>query len=402
MTKQILKSVTIPFLIILFRDIRLFITPRLWAEEGTIYFREAFFGGFKSIFEPSLGYYSFFPRTFSYIASLFPIEMAPLIMTIFSLSIWLIPHILIGLSKNEYLLSYRNKTICSLVLILTAPSDEIFINSINLHFLTPWILILIGIDNFQKVSKTQTVIYLILIWLSILNGPVAMFVLPIYAYFILSQKKIKFLFISMLPVLIQLFCIINYDSKNSIYDRFDFSLKEFGQVFYYRTLIYPYLGSFSVPHSLFNLIGMQKILNFQNTIFIFYLCFILYSIYKKNKFTSSLLLGSLIVSILTYASALNPKYPGLLIGGDRYFYLPNTMISIGHLFFILQENRIMRFTASFSLLLILLCLYSSGTEYITKSPYCSDCANWKTEVQQNFKTSKKIEIWPKGWSIDFN
>ncbi|TGL77308.1 hypothetical protein EHQ83_12420 [Leptospira yasudae] len=386
----------------MFRDFRLFIYPRLWAEEGTIYFQEAYTLGFKTIFESKLGYYSLFPRTFSYFATFFPLEFVPLVMTSLTMLIWLLPHVLISISKNKYLLLDKNKILFSLILIITSPSDEIFLNSINLHFLTPWILLLIGLDDLGQVSKKRKIFYMILAWLSILNGAVAIFVIPVYAYLLIIQKEYKFLSFSMSVTVIQIFCILSYSDANSIHDRFGFSLKEFSQTFYLRTLVNPYLGEINDTYSILNLIGIFNIPKGKNFVIFLLFCFFLYAIKRKNFFSAALIIGCLSVSLLTYSTTLNSKNQGLLLGSGRYFYLPNTMLSISFLLFAFQEIKLKKLKTLIYSLPLLLLIYSSGKEYFRTSPYCSECANWKTEVQENFKANRKIEIWPKGWVIDLN
>lgn len=396
------RILIVPFFIIIIRDLRLFIDPQLWAEEGTIYFREAYFYGFKTIFKVELGYYSLLPRIFSYISAQFPLETVPMFMILFSLFVWLVPHILIGLSRNERLYSFKNKTICSLILLLTGPSDEIFLNSINLHFVTPWILILIGMDNLNRISKARSVLYVFLSWVSLLNGAVSIFVLPIYVYFVLSQKKYKFLVFSLLPTFIQFYSIFILNNDYSLQNRFSFSMEEFHLIYYCRTLLGSFLGEIGSAYSIFNLIEIQTWIKLKNGFFLFFIGLILFSIREKEKFASSLMIGSVIVSILTYISALNPKYPDLLIGGGRYFYLPNTMLVIGYLFFCFKKVDFKIPATLIYVIPIILSLFSSGVAYFNKSRYCSDCASWKTEVRQNFRQNKKIQISPKGWVIDFN
>ncbi|EMJ94123.1 putative membrane protein [Leptospira alstonii serovar Sichuan str. 79601] len=385
------------------RDLRLFIEPQLWAEEGTIYFREAYLYGFKTIFKPELGYYSLLPRTFSYVSSLLPLETVPMFMILFSLSIWLVPHILISLSQNERLHSFKNKIICSFTLILlTGPSEEIFLNSINLHFVVPWILILIGMDNLNQISKARNILYVFLSWIALLNGPVAIFVLPIYIYLVLSQKKYKFLIFSLFPVLIQIYSIFILNNNNSLHNRFSFSMEEFNLVYFYRILLGSFVGEIGSRYSILNLIDIQSWIKLKNVLFLFFTGLVLFAIKERDKFASSLMIGSATVSILTYIFAVNPKYPDLLIGGGRYFYLPNTMLVIGYLFFCFKKVNFRIPATLIYVIPIILSLFSSGISYFNKSSYCLDCASWKTEVHQNFRQNKKIQISPKGWIIDFN
>ncbi|HET8706541.1 MAG TPA: hypothetical protein VFM46_09595, partial [Pseudomonadales bacterium] len=64
----------------------LFSHPRFWAEEGSVYFANAWhFVWYEVLFEPHLGYLSFFNNLAALIATTVPLKHAPLVTTIAAL-----------------------------------------------------------------------------------------------------------------------------------------------------------------------------------------------------------------------------------------------------------------------------------------------------------------------------
>lgn len=175
--------------LIFYRSPELFLYPRFWAEEATLYF--------KSIYENSfLEGLFFIPRyTAEYItlsvnipltlaAHFFPIEYAPTVSTYFSLLILLIPFGLI-LWGNSYIWDSTIKKILVCLIILLAPTSteaEIWLNTINLQVYCGIISICILFEKIDSndLSKIKKWFYRLLLLFCGLSGPYTMFLSPVF------------------------------------------------------------------------------------------------------------------------------------------------------------------------------------------------------------------------------
>ena len=66
--------------------------PQFWAEDGTLFFQEAFNRGFLStILQPASGYLHSFPRLVAGFSLLVPMEQAPLVFNLAAFAVQLVP-----------------------------------------------------------------------------------------------------------------------------------------------------------------------------------------------------------------------------------------------------------------------------------------------------------------------
>ena len=66
--------------------------PQFWAEDGTLFFQEAFNHGFlATVLQPASGYLHSFPRLVAGLSLLFPMEQAPLIFNLAAFAVQLAP-----------------------------------------------------------------------------------------------------------------------------------------------------------------------------------------------------------------------------------------------------------------------------------------------------------------------
>ena len=106
-TQQILKNNFVFLFVILplfvYKSIPFFENPRIWAEEGTVYFVNAVKDGFSSVFEIQQGYFSIIPNVVLYFSTFFNYKYVPLITTTVSSFFWLLPYFLIcNINSKEF------------------------------------------------------------------------------------------------------------------------------------------------------------------------------------------------------------------------------------------------------------------------------------------------------------
>lgn len=162
-------------ILIISREPNLILHPRFWAEEGSLYFFNAYKNGFLSglFFVPAqtAGYFSFWANISAAVASLVPIKYAPSVTTLFSLSYLLLIFSIIIWGKS-YLWNKTDKKILAVLLLLFAPTaiEEIWLNSINLQVYAGICSLCILFEDTSKAGKFRLFLYRILILANTLTG----------------------------------------------------------------------------------------------------------------------------------------------------------------------------------------------------------------------------------------
>lgn len=195
-------------LIIIFRKLDLFISPRFWAEEAVVYFDAAFNNGWKALFYGHQGYFSLTPNLATYLASKAPLYYAPNITLVVSLLVMLLPAILIA--KNKALnLSFATKTLAILAIYFTANTEEVWLNTINSQF---WFVIIsfLLLIAVKKQQASQNKAFYLLAFISGLSGVPANLIAPFFLlkyYYYKNKADLIIFLIFCLTIGIQLFYI---------------------------------------------------------------------------------------------------------------------------------------------------------------------------------------------------
>ena len=170
-------------IVIYIRQPLFFASPRIWAEEGSIYlFHGLVDNPTSSFLTPHFGYYSLFNKIAIYVASqIFPLEYAAFVTTAFSAALQLCTCLVIYASAGRLGRSKLHRYILSLIPLLVS-YPETWLNTINAQF---WLATgTYFILNSTRINKAQIIYSLI----AFLTGGVSLFFLP---YFVLRAAKEK-------------------------------------------------------------------------------------------------------------------------------------------------------------------------------------------------------------------
>lgn len=179
----IYKSIGFSFMIflIILRYPNFLFQPRFWAEEA-IYFEifyslENWWQSFNLLIYPA--YYLFLSRLGPSLATLLPLEYAPLATSLFGLFVLLIPLIIIFFTESVYWKSIKSKLLISLFYIVCSTTGEVWMTSTNIGFIVPIFIFLILIDE-NLVSLTKRIFYNSLIFIGAISSPIAMLMAPLF------------------------------------------------------------------------------------------------------------------------------------------------------------------------------------------------------------------------------
>ena len=163
-------------LLVALRDPWLLLHGRLWAEEGTVYLRSAWSSGVSAtLFSPHLGYYALWPNFCSLLAAhVFPLQYAALVDTWCSFFIQVFAGWL--LLQCEAFSGIRIKSFALLVLLLAAPSRQVWLNSINSQFY----LVVCAVIVFLSRSDRRQLLRNFTLAVAGMTGPVTTFLTPFF------------------------------------------------------------------------------------------------------------------------------------------------------------------------------------------------------------------------------
>jgi hypothetical protein len=406
--KDIKYKIFLFFLIlflIFYRSPYIFIHGRFVAEEGSVYFANAFKNNFiNTIFfvDYLSGYINFWANLSSFLASITPIEFAPLVTVYLSL----IPKLLIFffiLNKNFFFFtSYLEKLLaCCVVLFSTAMVPEIWANTINSQVYFAILTLVIFLIKNQK--DDLSVFQLVLISVSGLTGIYSCAIFPIiflkFIKFRIKQDFYNFLILFILT-LIQLLIIFFSKSNGLLYEKklnFFISYQEFVSL-YYNIFVKTFLGRDLTIYliNLFNL-SIKIYLIFISSIFVFFF----YFLFKKKYFLEEnnfiffifvLIFQFLIVSFLVLIGNASDQVAG------RYATFPSViLLFISIILFKSLKNKFFKYFILFVLLISLLIGfldYRYNAKYI-KLLECVNCPSWIDEVKKWEKDNTyNLQIWP--------
>jgi len=109
---------------------------QFWAEDGVIWFAQAYNKGFvHTIAQPYSGTFSVLTRAAGYIVSLAPIRYAPLLFSLIAVSVQLLPVFIVCSSRFKSIVRYRYVAIIvSLLYVCITNSSEVFVNLANIQW----------------------------------------------------------------------------------------------------------------------------------------------------------------------------------------------------------------------------------------------------------------------------
>jgi len=171
----------ISVLIIIFREYTFFTMPRLWAEEGIVYFSYASSHSWLSaLLKPHLGYYSLFSNLAAVLASrAVPLEKAPLVTTFLAFFVQCIPLLIVIWGNSNFWNTFFKKAIMIAIILFTPLSGETWLTTINCqyHFSLITVLILCECNDSNQIKKN---FYRALLVISSLSGVLSCFLMPLY------------------------------------------------------------------------------------------------------------------------------------------------------------------------------------------------------------------------------
>ena len=379
----------------------LFLSPRFWAEEGTVYFAFAYNHSWvDTLSSIHMGYFSLFANLTAILsAKIVPLEMAPFISLLFSFIVQLLPIFVVIKGDSEFFKSDLQKIIIILLILISPYNKEIWLNTIGSQFYLTLTVFLILLDNHKCLPRQTNIFYMFLLLFSGLSGILSCLFLPIFIYkYFIKRYKNTFLY-----VVILFSCLIFHLS-------YIFNMNN-------RILIYDYTF---IPHIIFmknivfNVFGINLTTKIAENIMqygslgIFILGLLLWMIYlflsvvfmKKDRYSTVLFLGSyalIIIFCMLFSLENNMTIMSYFIA-CRYFFVPNIII----LMFLLYHVRYLK--RKLLIYGVYLFIMSSIYQGLILFPFDHydhlKCPKWTDEIKK-WKSDSAYQpiIPPVGWKL---
>lgn len=403
----------IAFVVIIFRDYNLFITPRFWAEEGN-WFSYAYSQNWIRVIFSFVGeYYAFYPRFATFMASrIIPLEHAPLITTLMAFFVQYAV-VMIVIYDNSILWNTPFKKAVIVTIVLFFPkSAEIWLNTNGSQYYLSLIsvLILLGDDTYSSNAKKYA--YRILIAVAGLTGVLSCLLTPLFFFKAMAKKNREaFIHTGILLIcsIIQIYALIQTPNpdRSGLPDLATASL-----IIWIRNFLAPFSIPLAEVCSKYVRRGLygKEMYYYAGYGVLFIQAMILWFLKRKMiQHKGILLIGSfLLLSFFsTYFAVAGKKNFALLHinMGNRYFYATNVLI-MAMVFFSIDfkpKTLIKKISSVFLALLLLAGIINSIYFFNQEKLKKRNWPVWREEIQIWKKDpTYKPKTWPTGWKVSLH
>lgn len=174
-------------LLVFARDPGLFMQPRFWAEEASVYYRAAWVQPFwTALLEPHQGYYSLFANVAGLLARAVPMERAPLVTTTLAALIPLAIAGAIAVNDSPTLQGATRKAAAVVAAMVVGATGEIWLTTINSQHAMPLLAFLILID--PKPQRWKRICAPVLLLVLGLSSVATNFLAPLFLWRYVQQR----------------------------------------------------------------------------------------------------------------------------------------------------------------------------------------------------------------------
>jgi len=396
---------------IFLRSPRLFFEPRFWAEEGRDFFSFAFsHSALEALSRPDGGNYDFARNLASILAvHLAPLEWAPLVTTLFSFGIQLIPIVLILNHSSPALKSTFRQAVAIAFYLVAAASEEIWLTTLHSQRYLSIAAFLILLDEPVADRPLRTWGHRALLLVAGLSGPETVLLAPVFLVkWLLERERENIVHAALISACaaLQFAVFILAPSEISRFDPLD--LRTFTTIIWIKNMMLPLLGYTGIKP--FRWAYLQAAGAWGQVLGVGLLLAevgVFWALARKIPSRNRILIfGSFVLTtVFSVVFAIGDK-AGLIdeIGGNRYFYAPNFMLALLLLLNVGREAvPRSRFSPVWTGLLILALLTGTLRYWRLGGFFTRWDVSWKQEVAAwRENPQHELRIWPTGWAVRLN
>ncbi|QWK79605.1 hypothetical protein [Ochrobactrum sp. BTU1] len=334
-----LGAFLVSFVVFILRRPDIITNPNFWAEDGVVWYKQAYSNGPISLLWPQDGYYQTVSKLTGLISLFFPVAYAPLLFNIVSIAFRSILVSFILSSRMNYF-SWKGRILVCCFIVLMPGLSEVHANITNTHwYLSMWLVCII------ICNKPQTNIWfchdIFVTCLAGLSGPFIIFIAPLvcmrawfdadYRRYLFSGKGLLFAGVFTTILLVQVVTILILGQSARVSAPLGFSFDILTSILSARIFLGAFLSEVQI-HWLFD----QHVLN--TLISILGVLSLIYAFFKLTwQFKCVILFSFLMIFTALMKPMINATEPQLQFlnnVGGRYFVITSIawftiLISVG-------------------------------------------------------------------------
>ncbi len=374
---------------------------RFWAEEGQIFFANAWtMPWWKALFATHTGYLNLVANVSGLLARyLVPLPVAPIVTATIALVIQCLPVVLILWGRAEWLQQRAVAVLAVLLILAPSSSEEVWLNSINsMNHLA----LAAGIILALEASAGRLALTGAILALAGLSSPASWVLAPLFALRALVERSWpRALQAAVLSccVLIELGFFFSQIDKRTI----GAPLTLVGGIIFFKNVMVPFLGR-----------GVSKLLSPEfrshftaagGPLWPLFSVIVLFSgaaaamLRHPRQSPLWFLLAGSAIAVASYSGTLGDKVAMLnTVTNDRYVFAPQVLLALALLSWSTLAQGWLR-RAGFALVVWMLAL-GLRAYLVPGSPISTTGPNWRDEVAQwQRDPARPLNIWPTGWTM---
>ncbi|MDI2090130.1 hypothetical protein [Commensalibacter oyaizuii] len=379
-----------------------FIYGRFWAEEGDVFFHNAWtMPPLQALFHSFGGYLNLPTNAVTLVARwLIPLEYAPYFTTIVGLLFQLLPLFLLLSAKDEWLNSFKTRLFLTLLLLFVPETLETSLQSLHIQFqltlAAAIILVLQPNYSYQRWLK------LLVLMFAGLSGLMNFALIPIYAVRCwLDKDKLR---IEEFIALSISCCVQYFFFYEKIESRFhSFNLFDFSTIFFAHELYIPFGGinRFTVPYIDYLHDNMHNIkaviIPFTVTILFIAGVLWIFHAYVKTRPAIFLFASALALFCISVIGSIGDRSGFLtLFTNQRYLFISQSILCITLVYITNQLHHLSQKIGRAVICWLILVggiHYFAHPTFIIKAP--ANCLPWQQQVELwKRNPSYNFQLWP--------
>jgi hypothetical protein len=394
---------------------------RFWAEEGAVFFSAACSKGLlASLFLPHLGYYAAVANLAATLAArAAPLEQAPLVTTLIAAGVQLLPAGLIAFTRIDALPDARWRALAMGLLLVSLPSEEIWLNSANSgHYLAVCAGILLVANPPAARARWLALTLLVLAGLSGIDANLLTPFFWLRAWRERSRPRLEQAVALSLCALIQALVVVIAPSygltsvglEGHRSPRLDPQI--LAHAVFAKDILLPFAGrafTEQLSTSLSGLLSARHPKLWVSLVAMIWAGLFGLAVHRSRQWQPRILFGAaLFVVVVSFTASIEASQPRWqlshvsALGAGRYYYLPNFFLGLSLLMIASGRSALPAALRGIALALALWMLAVGSNEFFRSDArrWFFTGPDWRSQVAAWRRgESSELGIWPAPWKL---